>query len=88
MASTSDTQAATPISAGFFRIEKGTPLVYEYPFDEAKFFVQGECVVEDETGQKAVAKPGDVMLIPKGSKITFSTEGYALAFYCDLRAKF
>ncbi|KAH8666113.1 ethanolamine utilization protein [Ilyonectria robusta] len=85
--STSDTGAKTPISAGFFRIEKGKPCVFTYEFDEAKFFAEGECVVEDETGRKVTARAGDVMLFVKGSTISFSTETYALAFYCDQRAK-
>ncbi|CAG9936284.1 unnamed protein product [Clonostachys rosea f. rosea IK726] len=85
--STTDTNAASPISAGYFRIEKGKPLVFEYEFDEAKLFLEGECVVEDETGQKVTARSGDVFLFTKGSKISFSTSSYALAFYCDQRAK-
>ncbi|KAH7007303.1 hypothetical protein EDB80DRAFT_842573 [Ilyonectria destructans] len=79
--------AKTPISAGFFRIEKGKPCVFMYEFDEAKFFAEGECVVEDETGRKVTVRAGDVMLFVKGSTISFSTETYALAFYCDQRAK-
>ncbi|KAK7423259.1 hypothetical protein QQZ08_009155 [Neonectria magnoliae] len=85
--STSDTGAKAPISAGFFRIEKGKPLAFTYEFDEAKFFAEGECVVEDETGQKVTARAGDVMLFTKGSTISFTSETYALAFFCDQRAK-
>ncbi|KAM5356648.1 hypothetical protein ACJ41O_003294 [Fusarium nematophilum] len=85
--STSDTGSKSPISAGFFRIEKGKPCVFTYEFDETKYFTEGECVVEDETGKKVMARAGDVMLFTKGSTISFSTETYALAFFCDQRAK-
>ncbi|KAF4447652.1 ethanolamine utilization protein (EutQ) [Fusarium austroafricanum] len=85
--STSDTGTKVPISAGFFRIDKGEPCVFQYEFDEAKHFIEGECEVQDETGAKITARPGDVMLFTKGSTITFSTETYALAFFCDQRAK-
>ncbi|KAI8716372.1 hypothetical protein NCS52_00930600 [Fusarium sp. LHS14.1] len=85
--STSDSGSTTPISAGFFRIEKGKPCVFTYEFDEAKHFIEGQCEVQDETGATVTARPGDVMLFTKGSTISFSTETYALAFFCDQRAK-
>ncbi len=40
-----------PISAGFYRLEKGTPLVYTYHYDEMKIIVEGEFDIKDETGQ-------------------------------------
>ena len=49
-----------PISAGFYRLEKGTPLVYEYTYDEMKIIVDGEFEISDETGQKVKAGKGDV----------------------------
>ncbi|KAL3460611.1 RmlC-like cupin domain-containing protein [Aspergillus heterothallicus] len=76
-----------PISAGFYRLEKGTPLVYEYTYDEMKIIVEGEFEIADETGQKVTAVPGDVFHFPKGSKITFTTPSYGLAFYTGQRAK-
>ncbi|KAL1849536.1 hypothetical protein Plec18170_007444 [Paecilomyces lecythidis] len=74
-----------PISAGFYRLEKGTPLVYEYTYDEMKIIVEGEFNISDETGQTVKAKPGDVFYFPKGAKITFTTETYGLAFYTGQR---
>ncbi|TQB77153.1 hypothetical protein MPDQ_004553 [Monascus purpureus] len=70
-----------PISAGFYRLEKGTPLVYTYTYDEMKIILEGEYEISDETGQKVQAKPGDVFFFPKGATITFTTESYGLAFY-------
>jgi ethanolamine utilization protein EutQ (cupin superfamily) len=46
-----------------------------------KIIVEGEFEISDETGQKVTALPGDVFHFPKGSKITFTTPSYGLAFY-------
>lgn len=74
-----------PISAGFYRLEKGTPLVYEYTYDEMKIILEGSFDISDETGQKVHATKGDVFYFPKGSKITFTTEDYGLGFYTGQR---
>jgi len=74
-----------PISAGFYRLEKGTPLVYDYTYHEMKIIVDGEFDISDETGQKVHAVKGDVFYFPKGSKITFTTETFGLGFYCGQR---
>jgi ethanolamine utilization protein EutQ (cupin superfamily) len=49
-----------PISGGFYRLEKGTPLVYEYTYHEIKIIVDGEFDISDETGRKVHAVKGDV----------------------------
>lgn len=54
------TDATSPISAGFYRLEKGTPLVYEYTYHEMKIILDGEFEISDETGQKVTATKGDV----------------------------
>lgn len=77
-----------PMCSGFYRLEKGTPLVYEYTYDEMKIIVEGEFTISDESGQKVKATPGDVFFFPKGSKITFETESYGLGFYVGLKPFF
>jgi ethanolamine utilization protein EutQ (cupin superfamily) len=47
--------------------------------------VEGSMTIEDETGKRVDAKPGDVFYFPKGAKITFTTEDYGLAFYTGQR---
>lgn len=54
------TDEAAPLSAGFYRLEKGTPLIYEYTYHEMKIIVDGEFDISDETGQKVHATKGDV----------------------------
>lgn len=79
--------ATAPISCGFYRLEKGDPLVYTYTYHEMKIIVEGSYDIEDETGQKVHAVPGDVFFFPKGAKITFTTDDYGLAFYTGQRAE-
>lgn len=72
------------MSCGFYRLEKGTPLVYTYTYDEMKIIVEGKFEIADETGQKVTATPGDVFYFPKGATITFTTDDYGLAFYVGI----
>ena len=81
------TDSEKPVSCGFYRLEKGTPLVYTYTYHEMKIILEGEFDISDETGQKVHAVKGDVFYFPKGSVITFTTESYGLAFYTGQRAK-
>jgi ethanolamine utilization protein EutQ (cupin superfamily) len=81
------TDTEKPISAGFYRLEPGTPLVYTYTYHEMKIIVSGDFTIADETGQKVTAVAGDVFYFPKGSVITFTTEKGGLAFYTGQRAK-
>ena len=81
------TDSDKPVSCGFYRLEKGTPLVYTYTYHEMKIIVEGEFDISDETGQTVHAVAGDVFYFPKGSVITFKTESYGLAFYTGQRAK-
>lgn len=75
------------ISCGFYRQEKGEPLVYTYDYEEMKVIleVKGEFFLTDETGYKVSVSPGDVFYFSKGSTITFESTDYALAFFTGLR---
>ncbi|KAF2712562.1 hypothetical protein K504DRAFT_373444 [Pleomassaria siparia CBS 279.74] len=76
-----------PLSAGFYRLEKGTPLVYTYTYHEMKIIVEGSFDISDEAGNSVHAVAGDVFYFPKGSKITFKTEDYGLGFFVGQRAE-
>jgi ethanolamine utilization protein EutQ (cupin superfamily) len=76
---------AKPITCGFFRMEKGPALVYDYNYEEMKVIVEGEMTIADETGQSVDAKPGDVFYFSKGSQITFSSTTYGIGFFCGQR---
>ncbi|KAK9480743.1 hypothetical protein V1514DRAFT_325283 [Lipomyces japonicus] len=82
-----DTDPEHQISAGFYRQEKGTPLVYTYHYDEVKVIVAGDLTIKDETGTEVTAGPGDVLYFKKGSTITFTSSDFGLGFYAGLRPK-
>ena len=46
-----------PMSAGIYRLEKGTPLVYTYTYHETKIILEGEFDITDETGQTVHVSP-------------------------------
>ncbi|KAI9709919.1 MAG: hypothetical protein M1820_002997 [Bogoriella megaspora] len=85
IASSDKIDATSPITSGFYRLEKGTPLVYTYTYHEMKIILEGSFDITDETGKEVHAKPGDVFYFPKGAKITFTTDDYGLAFYTGAR---
>jgi len=85
IATSEKNDSKAPISSGFYRLEKGTPLVYEYTYHEMKIIVDGSFDISDETGQKVHATEGDVFYFPKGSKITFTTEDFGLGFFVGQR---
>ncbi|KAF2753486.1 hypothetical protein EJ05DRAFT_219237 [Pseudovirgaria hyperparasitica] len=87
VASSQHLDADKPISCGFYRLEKGAPLVYTYTYHECKIILEGSFEIADETGQSVSARPGDVFFFPKGATITFRTEEYGLAFYTGQRAE-
>ncbi|KAI5376626.1 hypothetical protein J4E82_004572 [Alternaria postmessia] len=85
--SSESTDPEKPISGGFYRLEKGTPLVYTYTYDEIKIIVDGHFYISDETGKEVKAEKGDVFFFPKGSKITFKTDDFGLGFFVGQRKK-
>ena len=78
---------ASVMCSGYFELHHTeAPLYYEYEYDEMKVVLEGEFLLENkETGQTMVAKAKDAIFFPKGSKIYFSTQSYALAFYAGHR---
>jgi len=71
--------------SGFFRMNDGKPLEYYYDYEEMKYIVEGEFHLTDGTGQKVVAKAGDLMYFPNDSSIVFDTPKTALGFFCGQR---
>jgi len=76
-----------PITSGLFRLKAGQSLKYTYTYHEMKFIVDGSFIIEDETGQKVTAKPGDLFYFPKDTSITFSTPDFGLGFFCGQRGE-
>ncbi|KAJ6031572.1 ethanolamine utilization protein EutQ [Penicillium herquei] len=83
--SSQENNSTGPMSAGLFRLNSGYPLTYAYKFDEMKIILEGEFHISDTTGQEVVARPGDILYIPNGSTLTFTTPGTGLAYYVGQR---
>jgi uncharacterized cupin superfamily protein len=56
-----------PITSGFFTLEKGCKATTTFPFSEYKYVLSGTFIVSDQSGQRFVGHPGDVVYIPRGS---------------------
>ena len=76
-----------PITSGLFRLEAGESLQYTYTYHEMKLIVDGSFIIEDETGHKVTAKPGDLFYFPKSSAITLSTPYFGLGFFSGQRGE-
>lgn len=77
--------ADRPMTCAFFKIAKSDePLVYDYDYDEVKIILDGVITVSDGTNT-VDAKKGDVLLLPNGAHITFTTETEGTAFVCGAR---
>lgn len=74
------------ICAGFFHLEKGNELVYDYDYDEMKIVVEGTFIISDGTGQKVTATVGDVLYFPAGCHVVFNTPDRAVGFFTGQRA--
>jgi ethanolamine utilization protein EutQ len=60
-----------PVAAGYMTLQRGEfPWALDY--DEIDVVLEGELVITRQ-GESVRAGPGDIVFIPKGSKITFGT---------------
>jgi ethanolamine utilization protein EutQ len=77
----------SPMSAGYFELNHtDADLDYYYDYDEMKVVLEGTFkLVNPDTGQVEYAGPKDAIFFPKGSRIIFSTEDHALAYFVGYR---
>lgn len=61
-------------------MQLGTTLVHDYTYNDMKIVLDGSFDISDEAGKKVHATKGDVFYFLKGSKITFESEDFGLAF--------
>ncbi|HYN56684.1 MAG TPA: cupin domain-containing protein [Motilibacterales bacterium] len=68
-----------PMAAGVMSLRQGSfPWTLDY--DEVEYVLEGELHITT-AGEVAVGRPGDVIAVPKGSSITFSTPSWAKFLY-------
>ena len=68
-----------PIAAGVMSLREGSfPWTLDY--DEVEYVIEGELHIRTDD-QLVVGRPGDVIAVPKGSRITFGTPSWARFLY-------
>lgn len=72
------------LASGFMTFDH-SQLPWFLNYDEVDYVIDGEFVLEVE-GQVFRAKPGDVVYIPKGSQVVFSSPSFCKVFYCTYPA--
>ncbi|AFQ43588.1 cupin domain-containing protein [Desulfosporosinus meridiei] len=72
------------LASGFMTFDH-SQLPWFLNYDEVDYVIEGEFVLEVE-GQVFRAKPGDVVYIPKGSQVIFSSPTFCKVFYCTYPA--
>lgn len=73
-----------PMSAGFLVIDE-SKFDWEMFYDEIDFIMEGTVTVT-LNGKTFAANQGDVLLVPKGSKVTWGSAGYTKLFYVTFPA--
>ena len=72
------------LASGFMTFDHAR-LPWFLNYDEVDYVIEGEFVLEVE-GQVFRAKPGDVVYIPKGSQVVFSSPSFCKVFYATYPA--
>ncbi|BAJ62758.1 cupin domain-containing protein [Anaerolinea thermophila] len=78
-------QHGSPMAAGFMTLHKGS-FPWTLTYDEIEFVIEGELHIATDQGT-VVGKPGDVIFIPKGTKISFGTPQWAKFLYVTYPAE-
>lgn len=67
------------LTCGFMEMEK-SEFDWTLNYDEVDYIIEGTLVIKTE-GSEITGNAGDVIMIPKGSSISFSAPGYVKFFY-------
>jgi ethanolamine utilization protein EutQ len=70
----------SPMAAGFMAWRREDSFAWTLTYDEVDLVVEGTLEIEID-GRKVRASEGDVVFIPKGSKIVFGTPHRVRVFY-------
>lgn len=68
-----------PMAAGYMTLTEGS-FPWTLSYDEVQIVLEGELHIGTENGER-VGRPGDILYVPKGSKITFGTPSWAKFIY-------
>jgi ethanolamine utilization protein EutQ len=73
------TEHGATIGAGFLTLTRGC-FPWTLTYDEVEYVIEGELHLGTDDGV-VVGRPGDVLYVPKGSRITFGTPSWARLLY-------
>jgi len=73
------TEHGMPMAAGVMSLRQGS-FDWTLDYDEVEYVIEGELQITTEQ-QRVVGRPGDVIAIPKGSRITFGTPSWTRFLY-------
>ncbi len=72
----------TTLGGGWVRMDGSGELAgWTLKYDEVLYVVRGQAEVEDSAGKKAVAKPGEAILIGEGTTVTYRAQPNTLVFF-------
>lgn len=74
----------SPMAAGYMTLTEGS-FPWEFSYDEIQIVLEGELHIGTPEGTR-IAKPGDIMYVPKGSTITFGTPSWTRFVYVTFPA--
>mgnify|MGYP000847193982 FL=1 len=74
----------SPMAAGYMTLTEGS-FPWEFSYDEIQIVLEGELHIGTPEGTR-IAKPGDIMYVPKGSTITFGTPSWTKFVYVTFPA--
>jgi ethanolamine utilization protein EutQ len=70
----------SPMTAGIMSWSKADSFPWSLDYDEIDFVMEGTLALQID-GRTIEGRPGDVLYIPKGSKVVFGTPGRVRVFY-------
>ena len=73
-----------PMAAGYMTLTEGS-FPWEFSYDEVQIVLEGELHIGTPEGTR-IAKAGDIMYVPKGSRITFGTPSWTRFVYVTFPA--
>lgn len=69
------------LTAGFYEVVAGDPQSATWRAEEMKIILAGTLTVQEEGQEPFTVSAQDVLFIPAGATVTFSTDDRVLAFY-------
>ncbi|MEO1521305.1 MAG: cupin domain-containing protein [Cyanobacteria bacterium J06633_2] len=71
----------TPMKCGFYHFKASNSIDFDYQYDEFKYIVEGEMMLDVRGDRVYHVKQGDCLLIDKGTFIRYSTSSECVMYY-------